>query len=154
MIDDVPCSRSRIRTGTSTQPEPVLEHEERRLDLRIVARVVLGEQRDRRGGSSAWKPEVVSVTRCRVSSETRRAKNTIPDPARERRPIAGVAVREARARDDVRLAGLERREQLRQLGRIVLPVAVEPHRDVVAPLEREAKARLHGARRCRGCTAG
>ena len=37
-----------------------------------------------------------------------------------------------------------------ELRRVVLTVAVESHRDVVALLERVPEARLHGCRRSRG----
>ena len=53
-------------------------------------------------------------------------------------------VDEARADDDVRLVPVEHGEQLRKLGRVVLPVAVEPDRELVAVLERELEAGLHG----------
>ena len=74
---------------------------------------------------SAWKPEVVSVTRWRVSSETIRANQMIPIRRAERRPVRPAPLDEPRPRDDVRLAAPDRLEQLRQLGGIVLPVAVE-----------------------------
>ncbi len=47
------------------------------LDLRVVVRVVGGEERDRRR-FSAWKPEVVSVTRWRAIAETTQARMRIP----------------------------------------------------------------------------
>ena len=62
-------------------------------------------------------------------------------PTRQR-PVRRVVVCEARARDDVRLAGLQRGEQLAQLARIVLAVAVEAHRHVVTRWS-ATKASLH-----------
>ena len=54
------------------------------------------------------------------------------DPARERGPVGAAGVDEAGADHQVGLAALERREQLAELGGVVLPVAVEPDRGVVA----------------------
>jgi hypothetical protein len=79
------------------------------------------------------KPEVVSVTRCRRTSDSVRAKTRIPTRRRNE---------ETRADDDVRLVREKRREDLRQLRRIVLAVAVDLHSDVEAVLVRVAVARL------------
>ena len=68
-----------------------------------------------------------------------------PDPAGERRAVLAGAVDEARPGHDVRLAALDRPEQLRQLAGIVLAVAVEPHRRLVAALERVLEPGLDGA---------
>ena len=48
-----------------------------RLDLRVVVRVVGGEERIARA-LTAWKPDVVSVSFCRVSSETSCANQRMP----------------------------------------------------------------------------
>ena len=91
------------------EPEPVLEHEHRRLDLRVVARVVAAKSAMPLR-LSAWKPDVVSVTRWPERSETSRANHVIPS----RRPSGGryavLVLAEARPGDDVRLAALERVE--------------------------------------------
>ena len=94
---------------------------------------------------SAWKPEVVSVTRWRVSSETSFANQMIPIRRASGGRYVAVAVDEARARDDVGLAALDRAEQLLELGRVVLAVAVEPHGRLVAVLERVLEPGLDGA---------
>src|SRR5207253_4753867 len=64
--------------------------------------------------------------------------------AREGRLVAGAA-REARADAEVGLPRHNRSENCGQLGRVVLPVAVDLYRDVVAVLEGVAIAGLDGA---------
>ena len=57
-----------------------------------------------------------------------------PDPHAGSRTAAGTAPRvdEARPDHEVRLAPIDRREELPDLGGVVLAVAVEAHRDVVS----------------------
>ncbi len=47
--------------------------------------------------------------------------------------VAAARVDEARADDEIGVAGSDRGEELLELGGVVLPVAVEPHGDLVAP---------------------
>ena len=120
----------------------MLEHEQRRLDLGVVARVVLREERDR-APVQCLEPGGRVGHPLPGQHRDEAGEEDDPDPTRQRRPVRRVVVCEARARDDVRLARLQRGEQLAQLARIVLAVAVEAHRHVVTALEREAKAGLH-----------
>ena len=94
---------------------------------------------------SAWKPEVVSVTRWRVSSETSRANQMIPI----RRASGGrYGAAPSAKREPVTMSASPRSigaEQLRELGGIVLAVAVEPHRRLVPALERVLEPGLDGA---------
>ena len=77
MIDEDAVLPLAHRHGDLDEPQPVLVDEHRRLDLRIVVRVVAAKSAIP-FRFSAWKPEVVSVTRWRVSSETIRANQMIP----------------------------------------------------------------------------
>ena len=88
---------------------------------------------------------MVSVSFCRVSSETSCANQRIPARRANGRLVVAGALGEARADDDVGLAALERREQVRDLLRVVLAVAVEPDHGVVAVRERVLEAGLDGA---------
>jgi len=68
-----------------------------------------------------------------------------PEPAGKRGPVRADAVDEARPDHEVRLTALERREQRRDLRRVVLPVAVQADGPVEPLLERVPEPRLHGA---------
>ena len=84
----------------------------------------------------------MSVSFCPVSSETSRANQRIPARRANGGLVVAVPVREPRADHHVGLAALERREQARQLLRVVLAVAVETEDDLVAVLERVLEAGL------------
>ncbi len=121
----------------------MLQEEHGRLDLGVVARVVAREQRD---GGAVERLEPGGGVRDPLPREERDElrEPRDPEPPAQRRPVAAVLAVEAGARDDVRLVARERREELRQLGRVVLSVAVEAHGEVVALLERVAEPRLDG----------
>ena len=121
----------------------MLHAHDRRLDLRVVVWVVGGEERD---ALSVHRPEPGRSVRDLLADDGRNHQREQPDPepARERRLVAAAA-REARPDAQVGLAGYDRRENRRQLRRVVLSVAVDLDRDVVAVLECEAIARLHRA---------
>ena len=88
------------------------------------------------------------MTRWREASDTTRAK--IPIPARrgaeDRKPAPLGRRQEPRAGDHVEAAAIvEPLEQLGDVLRVVLAVAVELHRDLVAVLLRVHVSGLHGA---------
>ena len=116
----------------------------RRLDLGVVVRVVVGEEAD--------------PLRVQGLEAGRRVRDLLPDEqrdepreeadagaARERRPVGVARICEARADDDVGVSAQHGLDQLRQLRRVVLAVAVEPDRELVAVRERVHEAGLDGA---------
>ena len=120
-------------------PQLVLEHHQRGLDLRVVVRVVGGEEGDRLW-FSAWKPEVGSVTRRPTKTDSVFARIVIaarrvtelwypPSPAK-REPTTMSASPASTGRGGAELGG------------VVLAVPVDPHRELEAVLVRVAEAGL------------
>ena len=77
MIDERPVSRPAHLRRHLEDAQAVPDDHHRRLDLGVVVRVVGREEPDR-PRVDAWKPDVVSVSFWRVSSETSCANQRIP----------------------------------------------------------------------------
>ncbi len=113
------------------------------LDLGVVARQVGGEERDR---AAVERLEARGRVGEPLVGDPRddAGEHADPDAPRRRRAVARVAD-EARADREVGLAGGDRSDELAELGRVVLAVAVEPHRQLVAALPGVAEPGLDGA---------
>ena len=130
------------RTGTSLDPELVPDRHHEPLDLGVVVRQSAAKRRSARR-FSAWKPEVVSVSRSCAIQETTRASTRIP-----MRRAADDCSRRPRGTAS-RSRGRPRRPRPgrppRGAGRVVLPVAVQPDGERVAAFPGEAEPSLHSA---------
>ena len=63
----------------------------------------------------------------------------------ERWAVGSTGIDEPRADDEIRVPRVDRREKLPELGRVVLAIAVEPHRDLVPLVPRVPEPGLHRA---------
>ena len=144
MIEERPVHALAHRHRHLDQPQPVADDHHGRLDLGVVVRVVGGEERDRApvqrleaGGrvGHALAHEQRDDPREEADADAARARRTLlcGRPAK-REPTtmsASPASTGSTSRGD--------------LARVVLAVAVEPHGELEAVLERVAEAGLHGA---------
>ena len=126
--------------------EPVVVHEQHRLDLGVVVRIVAGEQLDAAAAGHAQAGRRVG----HALADDRREDGGEDADAHAARHGGSVAVpvggEEARARDHVELRVVAQVPQQRvHAGGVVLAVAVDLHGGVVAALERVDVAGLHGA---------
>ena len=126
-------------------PQAVALQHQDRLDLRVVVRVVAGEQLD---AAAVDHPEAGGRIGDPLPGDRGQddREDHVAEPPPERDLVAGVAA-EAGAVDHVGL-GLRRvqgGEHLRQVLRLVLAVAVDLDGDVVALVQRVLVARLHRA---------
>ena len=78
MIDERPCSRSRIVTGTSTSRRRCLMQHHLRLDLGVVVRVVGREQLDRLAVQRLEAARRVGDALAARAAETMRASMRMP----------------------------------------------------------------------------
>ncbi len=123
------------------ESQPVLVDEDRRLDLRVVARVIARKELDT---LAIQRLETRSRVRNALPGEERHQPREPhdPDPPRKWSAVGHWSCK-SRTGDDVRRSSHQDVEQLSQICGDVLPVPVQPHRCRVSALERILEACLN-----------